>query len=139
MINAIRSLNPLAVIVISIVTFLVGGLWYSPLLFIKAWFKEMKITPEQAKAAGGGVWRMATALALTFVSTFALAVLVAANHTTAAVKGAELGLFVGVGLVASREGVNGVFEMRSLRHYLIVAGHDVVQFAVAGALLALWH
>jgi hypothetical protein len=40
--------------------------------------------------------------------------------------------------VAAREGVNGIFENRTLRHFMIVAGHDVVLLAVQGAILAVW-
>ncbi len=138
MINAVKSLNPVAVIVISIVAFLIGGLWYSPLLFVRAWMKEVKMTPESAKAAGGGGKLLAGALLLTLVSTCGLAALIAAHHVSAPLKGAELGLFVSAFIVASRQAVNGLFELRSFRYILIVSGHDVVQFTVAGALLAVW-
>jgi hypothetical protein len=138
MINAIKSLNPLAVIVVSIIAFVFGGLWFSPLLFAKAWMAEVKITPESAKAAGWGKSRMAAAFLLTVVSTFALAVLLAAHGTCSPLKGARLGLFVGAALVGARKATTDLFEMRSLRYFLIVSGHDVAQFTLTGAILAVW-
>jgi hypothetical protein len=138
MINAIKSLNPVAVIVVSLLGFLIGGLWYSPLLFVRAWMAEVKMTPEIAKAAGNGKSRLSGALLLTLVSTTALAVLLAAHHVSGPLKGAEIGLFVGAALVAAREATNSLFELRSLRYVLIVAGHDVFQFTVLGAVLAVW-
>jgi hypothetical protein len=136
--NALTSLNPLAVLVVSLIGFVLGGLWFSPLLFVKAWMAEMKITPESAKAAGHGKSRMAAAFACTIVSTFTLAMLMAALHESSALKGAELGLLVGAGLVAMRMGVNALFELRSCRVYMITAGHDVLLCVLQGAILAVW-
>jgi Protein of unknown function (DUF1761) len=138
MLNALTSLRPLVVLVVSVAGFLLGALWYSPLLFVKAWLEETKITPELAKTAGHGKARFAAAFACTVVSTFTLAILVAANRTSSPLKGAELGLLVGAGLVAARQGVNALFELRSLRVYLIVSGHDVALCVLQGALLAVW-
>lgn len=137
--HALASLNPIAILVVSVLGFLLGGLWFSKLLFVMAWLKEMKLTSEMARAQSKGPARtMLPAVLLTVVSTTALATLLAEWHVSSPLKGAELGLFVGVGLVAAREGVNGIFENRTLRHYLIVAGHDVVLLAVQGAILAVW-
>jgi hypothetical protein len=140
MYNALTSLNPLAVIVVSIIGFAIGAIWYSPALFSKAWMAEMKLTPEQAQAASKGriPLMMGGGFMCTVVSTLTLAVLIAANRTSAPVKGAELGLLVGAGLVAARQATNAIFEMRSLRHFLIVAGHDVAMCTVLGAILAVW-
>jgi hypothetical protein len=140
MIQAITSLSPLAVFVVSILGFAIGAVWFSPMLFSKAWMAEMKLTPEQAEAASKGKipLMMGGGFLCTVVSTLTLAVLVAAHHTSAPLKGAELGLFVGAGLVAARQATNAIFEMRSLKHYLIVAGHDVVMCTALGAILAVW-
>jgi hypothetical protein len=138
MLNAIESLHPPAVLVVSIIGFVFGGLWYSPMLFSKLWMAELKMTPESFKSSGGGPVSMLWGFLLTIVSTSALAVLIAARHSSGAMKGAELGLFVGAGLVASREATSCVFERRGLRYFFIVAGHDVAQFTLVGAILAVW-
>ncbi len=140
MIQAIASLSPVAVLVVAFVGFCIGAVWYSPLLFVKGWMEEMKITPESMKKdAGRFPIVMGGALACALVSTLTLATLVAAHHTSGPLKGAELGLFVGAGLVAARAGTNALFEGRTLRHFLIVAGHDVFLCVAQGAILAVWH
>jgi hypothetical protein len=139
MIHAISSLNPVAVLVVAFVGFCFGAVWYSPLMFVKAWMEEMKITPEtMKKGAGRFPVVLGGALICTIVSTLTLAALVAAHHSPTPLKGAELGLFVGAGLVASRAGTNALFEGRTLRHFLIVAGHDVALCVIQGAILAVW-
>jgi hypothetical protein len=137
--HALTSLNPIAILVVSVLGFLIGAVWYSPLLFVKAWLAEMKITPEMMKEGSKGMAKaMVSALLLTVLSTLTLATLLAVCHVASPLKGAELGFFVGTGLVAAREGTNAAFEKRTLRHYAIVAGHDVVLLVVQGAILAVW-
>jgi Protein of unknown function (DUF1761) len=139
MIHAIESLSPLKVLVVALIGFCLGGLWYSPLLFVKAWLREMKITPEMIKAgAVGGPYTMPCAILFTIISTFALAALVAACNPPGALHGAAFGLFVGAGLVGARGAVNGIFEGRTLAHFLITSGHDVVLCTLQGAVLAVW-
>ncbi len=139
MIQAILTLSPVAVLAVALLGFCLGAIWYSPLLFVKAWMEEMKITPESAKAGSGRFGRvMAGAVLCTVVSTFTLAALLAAHRVQGVLKGAELGLLVGAGLVAAREGTNALFEGRTLRHFLITAGHDVALCVVQGAILAVW-
>ncbi|HNV31146.1 MAG TPA: DUF1761 domain-containing protein, partial [Cyclobacteriaceae bacterium] len=43
------QLNYLAILVAALSTFLIGGLWYSPALFGKAWMKENGFTEESMK------------------------------------------------------------------------------------------
>jgi len=139
MIHELVSLNCLAVIVVALIAFFLGGLWYSPLLFVKPWMAEMKMTSEQMKAKSGGMVKtFASAFLLTLVSTATLATLIQDHHSVTVLSGAKLGLFVGIGLVAAREGTNAIFEQRTMRHFLIVAGYDVVLCGLQGAILGVW-
>jgi hypothetical protein len=139
MINAITSLSPVAVVVVALLGFGLGAVWYSRVLFGRAWMEEMRLTPEiMRENAGRAPVMLGGAVLFTLVSTFALAALVAALHVSAPLKGAELGLFAGAGLVAARQGTNALFESRTPRLFLIVSGYDVVQLTVQGAVLAVW-
>ena len=44
------SINYLAVVVSSAAAFVIGGLWYSPLLFAKLWVKSHGFSAEQVAA-----------------------------------------------------------------------------------------
>ncbi|MBL7747055.1 MAG: DUF1761 domain-containing protein, partial [Chitinophagaceae bacterium] len=46
------SINWLAVLVAGISAFVVGGIWYSPGLFGKAWMADNNFTEEQIKKGG---------------------------------------------------------------------------------------
>src|SRR6266849_5244088 len=68
-----HNLNWLAILVAAISTMVVGFLWYSPLLFAKAWMKEMGYDPndkakteEMKKSAGPAyAWSFVASVQLT--------------------------------------------------------------------------
>jgi len=146
MLHTLLHLNFLVVVGVAVAGFLLGWLWYSPLLFVKAWIKEMKFSEADLKMKPSkGMLMMASALVMTFVSTAVIAVLITEHQmlvkdhpSLGALGGAKVGLFVGVGLLAVRHGVNHMFQMKSLKLFLIVAGHDVVLCTLQGALLGQW-
>jgi hypothetical protein len=72
MLNAITHLNYLAVLGTALVGFMLGWLWYSPLLFAKAWMAEMKITEATMKAAAekGMAKYLGKSFLFTLMSTF---------------------------------------------------------------------
>ena len=49
--NAFQNLNWLAIVTAAVSAFVLGGLWYSPLMFAKRWMKETGITEESTKNA----------------------------------------------------------------------------------------
>lgn len=140
MFNALSELNYFAVAVTAVAGFLIGWLWYSPVLFAKPWMREMKITEEMMKetAKKGMAAFFIKAFVYTIVSTFALAVLIQSRAPSYGVKGAMIGAFVGVLLVGARMLNGGVWEQRSATLMAIIVGHEVVLFTVQGAILGSW-
>jgi hypothetical protein len=63
------KVNYLAALVAALSSFLIGGLWYSPILFAKAWMRETGLSDEQLR----------TGVARTFVSAFVLSLVMALN------------------------------------------------------------
>ena len=128
--------NWLAVIAAALSMFVIGGLWYSPLLFDKAWRRAANVSDEQV--AGGNP-------ALIFGGSFVLALLMAANLaffisgpevTLAFAVGAALA--AGLGWAALSVGILTLFERRPLSYFLINGGYLTVSFAVMGLILGLW-
>ncbi|HVU25492.1 MAG TPA: DUF1761 domain-containing protein [Opitutus sp.] len=135
---ALESINYLAVIVVTIAGFMIGWLWYG-VVFGKAWMAEMKITPEKIEAAKGKMGAtMTQGFVWTLVSTFALAWILRGHGTAGALKGAEWGAMLGVLLVGARFANSAVWEQRTLKLTTINVAHEVVLFAVQGAILAVW-
>jgi hypothetical protein len=128
------KVNYLAALVAALSSFLIGGLWYSPILFAKAWMRETGLTDEQLR----------TGLGRTFGGAFVLSLVMALNlgfflgPTAGVAWGATAGALAGVGWVASSLAVIYLFERRSLTLILIDGGYQAVAFTVMGAILGAW-
>ena len=130
------DVNWLAVVTAAISSFLLGGLWYSPALFLKAWQRGAGLTDEQLQKGGhpGKIYGGALLLSLVAASTFAmfLGKLPVAEATT-------YGFIAGLCWVAASFGINYLFERRSLGLFLVNGGYHTLQFTLYGLILGLWH
>ena len=124
-----------AVFAAALLTFAIGGLWYSPLLFAKAWMRECGLTEEQTRRAPmARVFGLSALAAL--VMSFNLAAFIGPKASLG--FGVFAGAAAGIGWVAMSLGVIYLFEQRSLRLWLIDAGYQIVAFTVMGAVLGVW-
>ncbi len=132
----ISTLNWVAIIVAALSNFLVGGLWYSQLLFGKLWMKENNFTEDELRKGN-----MPKIFGLTFVFSFIMAFNLAmylndAGTTTS--WGAIAGFLAGSGWVAMSIFVIGQFERKSTKYMLIHAGYVTVSFILMGLIIGAW-
>lgn len=124
-----------AILVAALVSFVVGGAWYSPLLFAKAWMGEAGLDDAALRRAKlGKVFALAFVCSL--VMAFNLSAFLGAKPTLA--FGTMAGLAAGLGWVAMSLGVIYLFEQRSLKLWLINAGCQVVTYTLMGAVIGVW-
>ncbi len=129
------QLNYLAIVVAALSTFLIGGLWYSPAVFGKAWMKENGFTEEGMK--GGNIVKIfGVAFILGLISAVNLAMFMGPENDPA--MGALWGFLAGAGWVATFVGTHYLFERRSFKLFLINAGYSIVALTVMGIILAAW-
>ncbi len=129
--------NYLAILVATISTFLLGGLWYSPILFLKPWLEEQGLSVEDSKKGQGNVGRiMGIAFVLELVMAFSLAAFIGPKASLS--FGLFAGAAAGFGWVALAFGVTYLFERRSLRFFFINAGYHGVAFTLMGGILGAW-
>ena len=130
------EINYLAAVAAAISTFVIGGLWYSPLLFHRAWARANGFTEaDLAKGGAGKIFGIAFALAL--VMSFNLAAFLGAPDTTAA-WGATAGALTGLGWVAPAIATVALFERRSFAYIAINGGYFAVAFTVMGLIIGAW-
>ena len=130
------QINYLAVLPAAASTFVIGGLWWSPLLFQKAWMRANGFTEEKLEE-GSMAKIFGVSFVLTVVMAFNLAMFLAGPDTTVA-WGATAGVLAGGGWVALGIAIVALFERRSLTYILVNGGYFVVAFAVMGAILGAW-
>jgi hypothetical protein len=133
--NAFQNLNWLAIIVAAISAFVLGGLWYSPLMFVKRWMKETGITEDDTKKTNM-LKLFGLAFILSLIASFFLAMFIGAK--AGAGFGALAGFMAGFGWVFTFMGISYVFESRTLVHFLINATYSIVSLTIMGFIIGVW-
>lgn len=129
------EINLWAVLVAAASSFLLGGLWYSPLLFLKPWNRAMNRSEQDQQPHPARVFGLSFAFALLSAYLFAQ-LLGPAPELRYAI---HMGLIVGFGFVAACFGINYQFADRPFSALFIDGGYHTVQFALFGVVLGLWH
>lgn len=132
--TAIANVNWLSVIVAAISAFLIGGIWYGP-LFGQAWMTEFGYTEEDLKKRSVPK-TFGFSLLLAFIAALNLEMFIGAEADLAMGLGA--GFLAGLGWVATFLGILYLFEMQSLRAYLVNAGYCIFSLTLMGAILGAW-
>jgi hypothetical protein len=132
----ISTLNWFAIIVATLSNFLIGGLWYSPVLFGKIWMRKNNFSDEDMKKGN-----MPKIFGLTFLFSFVIAFNLAMflnDSKTTTSWGAIAGFLAGFGWVAMSQFVIGQFERKTTKYLLIHAGYVTISFIVMGLILGAW-
>jgi hypothetical protein len=133
--NAFQNLNWLAIIIAAVSAFILGGLWYSPLMFAKRWMKETGITEESTK--NNNMFKVfGLSFILALVASFFLAMFIGTN--AGAAFGAHAGLMAGVGWVFTFMGIIYLFERKSLALFLINSLYSVASLTIMGLIIGVW-
>lgn len=132
--TAFSTINWLSVLVAAISSFLVGGIWYGP-LFGKAWMTAFGFTEEDLKKRSVPK-TFGLSLILAFVASLILDMFIGPQADVT--FGALAGFFAGLGWVATFLGILYLFEMQSLKAYLINAGYCILSLTLMGTILGSW-
>jgi hypothetical protein len=125
---------------LTLASFILSWVWYSPLLFGKPFMKALGI-PENHQMTAEDKKRfpmlMANGLFCSFAMVWSLQVLILSVNVMDWAGGAVLGavLWFGFGLTG---GLNTLWEKRSTTLIWIGAGNSLFSYAVFGAILAAW-
>ena len=131
------SFNYLAILAATVSTFVLGGLWYSPVLFGRAWMRELGVNPEALASKGNLGLIMGLSFVLELIMAFNLAAFLGPKASLS--FGLFAGAAAGFGWVALSFGVTYLFERKSRCLFFINAGYHGVAFTIMGAILGAWH
>jgi len=127
--------NWLAVLVAGISAFVLGGVWYSPALFGKAWMKENNLSVEYVqKGNKGKIFGWSSILALIMSANLSMFLADAkTNFSWGTMAGflAGIWVFCGIAIVA-------LFEQKSARYIFINGGYQLVALTLMGAIIGAW-
>jgi len=129
------TINWLAVAVAGISAFVLGGVWYSPALFGKAWMKENNMSVEDVQKGN-----KAKIFGWSFILSLLMAVNLAMflndpkiNLEMGIIYGLLTGvwIFCGIAIVA-------LFEHKSARYIFVNGGYMLVALGLMGAIIGAW-
>jgi len=132
----------LAVLVGTLVSTVIGAVWFGPKTFFPIWWKILGKSPEQQPGSSN----MAYVFGMTFLGVFASVLGLAVvfqfaeaahgpmNWLAGLFMGAFLGLLIGGGASLSHR----MFSGQGFKIWLLEVGNDVVALAAAGAILTLF-
>ena len=130
-----QAVNWLAVLAATAAAFLLGALWYSPVMFGKVWMRAAGVTPEQIESGAAKVFGIAFVFEFLMASNLAMFL---NDPGTTLTWGATAGFLAGVGWIALGIGVISLFERRPWSYVLVNGGYMGVSLTVMGAILGAW-
>jgi hypothetical protein len=130
------NINIWAVLVAARANFFIGGLWYSPALFGKAWMRANGFSDEDLKKGSPAVI-FGLSFLFCLIMAANLAAFLAGPETTLGFAIAAGGA-TGLGWAALGLAVVALFERRPASYILINGGYLTVSFLAMGAILGAW-
>lgn len=131
------EINFLAVLVVTIFTFLFGGLWYSKVLFASLFIKNIGLSDEELKKGGTGLIFLYEFIAA-FITNYVLATIILLSNSNDFWKGFQIGIVLWIGFVAMTHISTVTFEKRNFTLFLIQIIYRLVAISISGGILAIW-
>ncbi len=135
-----HDLNYIAVLVAGVVIFMLGGLWYSPVLFAKPWVRLQGKTMEemQAMAKGGVAASYAQVFLCGLITAWVLAVIIHFTGQKGWMAGAHIALLCWLGFAGATSYGTALFSYKPRALWAIDTGFNLVSMVVAGAIVGGW-
>jgi hypothetical protein len=126
------EINWLAVTLCAASSLFLGGVWYSPALFGKAWQQAAGLSAEDL-AKGNMPKIFGLTLVLSFIAAAVFAMFLGKNFGLGPATAA--GFSAGLCWVAASYGITYLFEHRPLTLWLVNGGYHTLQFTLFGAII----
>lgn len=135
-----ETINLWSILVASIVAFVIGAIWYSPILFGKEWMALTKLSDADVAAAKtkGVTLFYVIQFIFTVVSFCVLGFALGSIGTHTASDGAFLGLLAWVGFVLPIGVSNLMWEKKPFKLVLINTVSTLLSLVVGGAIVGAW-
>jgi hypothetical protein len=129
----------LAVLVATLAYFMLGAIWYSPVLFSKPWLRYTGIDMNAPDAKKGTAAIMTGSFIMMLIAVTGLGILVQRLDLTGGwISGLKLGATTGICFAATGISVAFVYEKRPLGLHLIDGGYTILGHILAAIILCLW-
>lgn len=132
---AYAGLNYIAILVVTLLGFVLGGIWYSPILFSRQWLAALGKTEKDIPPSAVP---FIITLVASFLTAHTLALLINTLDITSLVDGVSLALRVGIAFVLANMASDFAFCRWPARLFWILGGYRLLLVVVMGIILTLW-
>lgn len=134
-VSFLSSLNYLAILVSAVAYWVIGAVWYSPILFGKVWGNIVQPSEEAKK-------KMGQSMILSFLGFFVICFIMAlfVTHLVPAdlTRGIKIAVAGGIGFMFLPKFTNKLYANTSTTVLLVDSGYHLVGFIVAAIILTSW-
>jgi hypothetical protein len=130
-----QDINWLAVLAATVAAFLLGGLWFSPVMFAKAWVAAINKPPEEL---GKPLPSMMITFVTTFIMATTLALIIGRMPMMSPIGGLRFGITVGIGIVLMGMISDYAFTGTSRTLLWIQGSYHVAMVTLMAVILAAW-
>ena len=133
--SSLLAINWLAVLAATVAAFMLGGLWFSPVMFAERWVAAIGRQPEEMGSPLNG---MILSFLTTFVMSIALALIIGRLPLMTALGGLRFGLVLGAGVILMGMISDAAFTRSSRALLWIQGSYHVLMVTIMSVILAAW-
>lgn len=135
--SLLSNLHWLAILAGAAAYWLLGAVWYSPLLFANSWVKMVNLKMDDPEARKGMPLLFLGSFVLMFVASTGLGILMQALGVTDAIHAAKLGLLLSVCFSFTAMGVSYLYTRKPAGLYAIDGGYHIIGTVLAAVVIKL--
>jgi len=132
-----ESINWLSVVIATLLTFVIGGVWYHEKVLGTKWMNAVGLKKRDIENAN-----MVKVFGVSFVLSLLTAVFLAISSSVFQIKdavdGSLFGALIGTLFVVTSLGTQYTFAQRSFELFAIDASYIIVTFAIMGSVIGAW-
>jgi len=137
--------NPWGVLLAAVVAFIIGSVWYSPLLFSKAWLDGFGKTPDDLMS-NKNMLKMKRIMFYSFITmiatAFVLSVFIEVAGVTTLLGAVQVGLLLCFGFIVTTRFSDMIYTIgdphwtkRPQELFFVNVGYSILQFAAMSAVI----
>jgi hypothetical protein len=136
--EALNDVNWLAILVGAVAWWILGAIWYSPVLFGTAWARAGGIEIPEGQRPSPATYLVP--LVASFIATIAAAMLARATGSTTFGEGIVLGLVLAIGFAFTLFWVESTFGNRPKpgTWFAITATYSILGILIATVIVTIW-
>lgn len=132
------DINWLAIIVAAAAAFAISAVWYSPKMFAHQWMTDAGLKQKDLEKHDDTTRTMLASFLLIAVKALLVALLVTVLDLRGFTDGIFFGALLAIMFGATTIGIHYLYQLKTLRLFLIDAGYTASQFLVMATILSVW-